>query len=157
MELLKEKITQATFIKSEPEKVYAIITSGKGWDQFFTKGSEVDAQKGGKLVFRWKEWGPDLYTTSAEGLVLEAKRPTRFVFQWYPVGKDHPTKVKFDLKKENGGTTVRLTESGYPDKPESRNMMLECAAGWGEALTLLKFYLEHGVVYVPPRKTESRI
>ena len=31
-------------------------------------------------------------------------------------------------------------------------MMLECAAGWGEALTLLKFYVEHGVVYTPPQK-----
>ena len=24
---------------------------------------------------------------------------------------------------------------------------MECATGWGEALALLKFYLEHGVVY----------
>ena len=35
---------------------------------------------------------------------------------------------------------------------------MECAAGWGEALTLLKFYLEHGVTYgeVPPA-TDSEL
>jgi hypothetical protein len=25
--------------------------------------------------------------------------------------------------------------------------LVECAAGWGEALALLKMYLEHGVTY----------
>jgi hypothetical protein len=31
-------------------------------------------------------------------------------------------------------------------------MMLECASGWGEALTLLKFYIEKGLVYTGPEK-----
>jgi uncharacterized protein YndB with AHSA1/START domain len=133
MEYIKEKITQSTFIKAEPDEIYEIITSGEGWDKFFTKGTEVASQEGGKIVFRWKEWGPDLYTTSAEGLVLEAKPPIRFAFEWYPVGKDHPTKVEFDLEKGNGGTTVRLTESGYPNKIESRNIMLvQCHINFSE-------------------------
>ncbi len=40
----------------------------------------------------------------------------------------------------------------YPNSPEGRGNMLDCASGWGEALTLLKFYLEHGIVYTPPEK-----
>jgi len=31
-------------------------------------------------------------------------------------------------------------------------MILECASGWGEALTLLKFYIEHGIVYAQLKK-----
>ena len=147
-DLIMEPIRQATFIKASAERVYDTITSGKGWDAFFTKGSEVDPRPGGRITFRWKDWGPDLYTTSAGGPVLEAVRPKRFVFQW---GEKMRSTVAFALTAEHGGTTVRLTETGYPDTPEGRAMALECAAGWGEALTLLKFYLEYGIVYKGPK------
>ncbi len=33
-------------------------------------------------------------------------------------------------------------------------MTLECVGGWGEALTLLKFYIEHGIAYTHPKKEE---
>jgi uncharacterized protein YndB with AHSA1/START domain len=148
-ELLKEKIQQKTFIKASPEKVYETITSGKGWDAFFTVGTEVDPRPGGHITFRWKDWGPDFYSTSAGGPVLEAEQPKRFVFQW---GKDYLTTIRFELEEKHGGTVVLVTESGYPNTPEGRSMMLECASGWGAALTLLKFYLEHGIVYTPPEK-----
>ncbi len=146
--VMKETIRQATFIKTPAERVYDTITSGKGWDGFFTTGAEVDPGPGGKITFRWRDWGPNLYTMSAGGPVLEAVRPKRFVFQW---GEKMRSTVSFELTEEHGGTTVRLTETGYPDTPEGRAMALECAAGWGEALTLLKFYLEHGVVYRGPK------
>ena len=43
------------------------------------------------------------------------------------------------------GTIVRLREAGYYNTPSGIRSMVECAAGWGEALTLLKFYVEHGI------------
>ncbi len=148
-EIIKEKIRQTTFIKATPEKVYDTITSGEGWNAFFTKDTEVVPRPGGQIMFRWVDWGPSFYTTSAGGPVLEAERPHRFVFQW---GEKYKTTITFDLKAEHGGTVVHLTEEGYPNTSEGRDMMLECASGWGEALTLLKFYLEFGVVYTPPEK-----
>jgi len=51
------------------------------------------------------------------------------------------------LEAVEKGTVLTLTESGYKDTPEGLAMILECASGWGEAITLLKFYMEHGVVY----------
>ena len=146
-EIIAEPISQRTFIAASPEKVYDTITSGAGWDAFFTTGMEVDPHPDGVIVFRWQDWGPDFYTLDAPGKVVEAKRPERFVFQW---GK-YPSTITFDLKPQFGGTVVHLTEQGYPNTPEGRRGMLECACGWGEALTLLKFYLEHGVVYTPPQ------
>lgn len=148
-DIIKEEINQATFIKAPPEKVYDTITSAEGWDAFFTTGMEIDPRPGGNILFRWKDWGPDFYTLSAGGPVLEAKRPERFVFQW---GSKYLTTIMIDLIEEHGGTTVRLIECGYRNTPESRAMMLECAAGWGEALTLLKFYIEHGITYTPATK-----
>ncbi|UCC81415.1 MAG: hypothetical protein JSW64_01160 [Candidatus Zixiibacteriota bacterium] len=69
-----------------------------------------------------------------------------------PGGESYFTTVELALEGKHGGTVVTLTESGYPDTSEARAMILECACCWGEALTLLKFYLEHGVVYTPPGK-----
>ena len=42
---------------------------------------------------------------------------------------------------------MRLREHGYPDTPEGMAGLMSCATGWGEALTLLKFYVEHGLRY----------
>ena len=140
-------IKQRTFIAAPPEKVYDTIASGDGWNAFFTYDTEVDPRPGGKMVFRWKDWGPDRYTLDAECKVLKAERPRLFVFEWYPVGKDNPTTVTFTLEAKRGGTVVAISETGYTDTPKAREMILECACGWGEAVTLLKFWLEHGVRY----------
>jgi len=147
-----KSIKHQTYILASPKKVYDTITTAKGWDAFFTTGLEVEPHPGGKIVFRWRGHGPNFYHAEAEGVVVEAERPHRFAFQWYPVGRETPTTVSFSLTEQYGGTVVRLTEEGYPDTPEGREMILECAAGWGEALTLLKFYLDHGLVYAQPRR-----
>lgn len=149
--LLDEVIKQRTFIAATPEKVYDTITSAKEWDSFFTTGMVLELHPGGKCEFSWKDWGPDFYTHKVPGKVIEVTRPDRFVFQWGSGGKE--TAASFELTSEHGGTVVTLTERGYKDNPESRAMMLECASGWGEALTLLKFYIEEGLVYKGPEKS----
>jgi len=151
-ELMENKISHRVFIAAPPEKVYDTITSGDGWNAFFTQATEVDPKPGGKIVFRWRDYGPNFYTTDAEGEVLKTNRPNLFVFQWYPVGREHPTTIEITLTPQYSGTVISLTERGYPDTPEGRSMIIECATGWGEALTLLKFYLERGIVYILPKK-----
>ncbi len=81
------------------------------------------------------------------GKVIEAKSPERFVFEW---GNDNPTRITMILSEKSGGTARRLTEQGHANDSKGRAMALECAAGWGEAVTLLKFYLEHGLTYTTP-------
>ena len=149
-EILEEKIKQRTFIAASPEKVYDTITSAKEWDSFFTTGMTLEPRPGGKCEFSWKDWGPDFYTLKVPGEVIEAEKPRKFVFKWGP--KEKSTTITFELSPEYGGTVVTLTERGYKNTPESRAMMLECATGWGEAVTLLKFYIEKGIVYTKPQK-----
>ena len=151
-EYLKQVIRHQTFIQAPPEKVYDTITSGGGWNAFFTQATEVEPKAGGKIVFRWENFGPNFYTTAADGKVLRAEPPKLFMFEWYPVGRETPTRVSFELQAAYDGTVVRLKEEGYPDTPEGRDMILECAAGWGEALALLKFYLESGTIYIQPKR-----
>ncbi|HLE50978.1 MAG TPA: SRPBCC domain-containing protein, partial [Anaerolineales bacterium] len=75
------------------------------------------------------------------------RRPERFVFQWYPDNPSYPTTVEVDFQPTAGGTIIRLREHGYHDTPTGRKALINCATGWGEALTLLKFYVEHGIRY----------
>lgn len=149
-ELFDGRIKQRTFIAAPPERVYDTITSAREWDKFFTTGMTLEPYPGGTCTFAWKDWGPDRYTMSAPGSVLEAIRPARFVFQWGSEGRK--TAVRFDLTAAHGGTIITLTEDGYPNDAQGRAMILECACGWGEALTLLKFHIEHGIIYTPPSK-----
>lgn len=142
-----DSINQATFIKAAPEKVFDTLVSAADWNSFFTTGMELEPVSGGKFIWRWKDWGPDRYTIEVDGRVLEVDRPHRFVFEW---GNKRRTTIEINLTAEHGGTTVRLKEFGYGDSKDDRSMMLECAAGWGEALTLLKFYIEHDIVYTAP-------
>jgi uncharacterized protein YndB with AHSA1/START domain len=76
------------------------------------------------------------------GLILEANLPKRLVFQWQPDTPDYATTVEINIEPADGGTIIRLREYGYADTESALKAMLNCAVGWGEALTLLKFYLE---------------
>lgn len=40
-----------------------------------------------------------------------------------------------------------LKEVGYSNSDKDIKTCINCAVGWGEAMTLLKIYLEEGVVY----------
>jgi uncharacterized protein YndB with AHSA1/START domain len=137
-------ILHQVLIKAPREKVYDAMTTGKGLDGWFTKGSSVDRKIGGKLIFNWVDWGPDKVTDKVECSILEVKVPERFVFKWWD---DHYTTVEMDFLEHPEGTVIKLKETGYEDSPTGHKRCLECATGWGEALILIKFYVEHGIRY----------
>jgi len=146
-DLLDMQIEHSTFVRAAPEQVYDAFTTTEGLDGWFTQGAMVDPHPGGEIRFRWVNWGPDRVTDKDGGPVLEARRPERFVFQWYPDNPSYPTTVEVDFQPTAGGTIIRLREHGYHDTPTGRKALINCATGWGEALTLLKFYVEHGIRY----------
>lgn len=147
-DLIDVVIIHATLVRATPEQVYDALTTSSGLDSWFTSGATVDPHPGGEIRFRWKAWGPDAITAEDGGPILAAERPHRFVFQWSPDNATYRTTVEFDLKpRDFGNTVVTVREHGYHDTPHGRKALLSCATGWGEALTLLKFYVEHGIHY----------
>lgn len=138
-------IRVATLVRAPRERVYDALTRADELDAWFTTGAEVDPRPGGEMVWRWVDWGPDRITAEDRGPVLEARRPERYVFRWQ--AELGGTTVEIDFEEHPEGTLVRLHEHGYPDTAEARRQLLECASGWGEALTLLKNWVEHGVRY----------
>jgi uncharacterized protein YndB with AHSA1/START domain len=148
-------IQHRTFINASLSKVYETLTTGEGWDAWFTQGTTVDARPGGTIHFRFKDFGPDHITLEDGGRVLEASPNRKFVYQWTP--GESTTTISFTLTKLGKGTLVTLTESGCNRSELDLKAYGDCATGWGEALTLLKFYLEYGVTYssVPPHDLEK--
>ena len=140
-------IQHATLVRASPDKVYDALTQAEHLDGWFTVGAEVDPRPGGHIHFKWKEWGADKATSEDGGPVIEADRPKRFVFQWFPDSKEYSTTVEVDFENVEEGTIIRLKESGYHDTPRGKGALMACAVGWGEALTLLKYYVEHGLRY----------
>ncbi|GET41981.1 SRPBCC family protein [Microseira wollei] len=138
-------IEHVVYIKVSPEKVYKTLTTGEGWDSWFTQGTTVNPRPGGSIQLRWKNFGAGHWTTEDGGAVLEAETNCKFVFQWSP--GENPTTVVITLKQLGEGTLLKLVESGYSPSDTDFQACLGCAIGWGEALTLLKFYLEYGVTY----------
>jgi uncharacterized protein YndB with AHSA1/START domain len=139
------EISHSVLVRADSWQVYNALTTAEGLDAWFTHGAVVDAHPGGEIRFRWVDFGPQHISTHDGGPVLEAIPPSRFVFQWHPDQSDYATTVKVDISPGDNGTIVSLREYGFP--PSALKAMLNCATGWGEALTMLKFYLEHGVHY----------
>lgn len=134
-------IDYKTYIAVPPQRVFETLTTAAGWDAWFTRGTKLDARANGSIILKWNNWGPDRVNVEDGGIVLEVIPDRRFVFTWQP---DHqPTTVCIELQPLGTGTLVHLTDSGYITPAIHMN----CAAGWGEALTLLKVYLEHGITY----------
>jgi uncharacterized protein YndB with AHSA1/START domain len=128
------------FIRAPREKVYDAFATAEGLDGWFTRGARVDARPGGAMLFRWVDWGPEkTINEEAPGRVLEAKRPERFVFQWGNPGEE--TTVEIILEEREGGTLLRLREFGF----RKIGSVVDNASGWGQAVTLVKFWIEHGI------------
>jgi uncharacterized protein YndB with AHSA1/START domain len=138
-------ITYSTFIGAPPDRVYKELTTGEGWNGWFTTSAEIDARPGGRYAFHWENFGGDRETISLSGPVLEAEPNKAFSFRWD--SGEGMTTVRFTLELRGTGTILRVEESGYSFSERDVLSCLNCACGWGEALTLLKFYVEHGVSY----------
>jgi uncharacterized protein YndB with AHSA1/START domain len=146
-EMLDVEIKKSVSIQATPERVYDAFTTADGLDGWFTEGASIDARPGGILRFRWRDWGPDKVTAQDDCPILEAIRPRRFVFQEHPESTSPPTTVEIEFSPNPEGTVVRLREYGFVNTPRGRRAIVAQAGGWGEALVLLKFYVEHGLRY----------
>jgi uncharacterized protein YndB with AHSA1/START domain len=124
-------------IHAHPEKVYETLTSGTGWDGWLTNGTTMDLQPGGQILFRW-----DDQDAESTGQVFELDPPRLFSFRWHPDGPDYFTTVSFTLTTTPDGTQLHLSEAGFPETPQGIDAMAIYSTMWGQAMTLLKDYLE---------------
>jgi uncharacterized protein YndB with AHSA1/START domain len=135
-------IQHSIYINRSPKTVYQTLATAEGWDAWFTQGTELDTHE---IHLRWRAWGPH-HANNADGGKILIRQPDReFTFQWKP--GESVTVVQLLLDARGAGTVVKVIESGYRNNPADLAAYVNCATGWGEALTLLKVYLEHGITY----------
>jgi uncharacterized protein YndB with AHSA1/START domain len=136
-------IEHATLIRAPRPRVFDAFATADGLNSWFTSDTRItqDAQ----IEFRWKEWGPQKYTGSDGGPILANKKPERFSFLWSHHGSKWRTLVELTFQEFQDGTLVKVRESGFPETKLGRAALLSNASGWGEALTIAKFWIEHGV------------
>ena len=142
------EIRHSVFIRAPRAKVWAALTTAQAMDAWWgTRGSEIDLRPGGKLTLRWRGWGPERdINADRECDVVEVLPPKRFVFRWGET-PEMMTTVEFDLEERADGTLLRLREHGFAPTSKGRESFKGNSLGWGEASTLIKFYVEHGVRY----------
>jgi uncharacterized protein YndB with AHSA1/START domain len=140
-------IRHSTYIRADAIQAYQALTISQGSDAWVTPGANVNARPGGEIHFRWVNWDLDLLTTIDGGPMLEATPGEGFVFQWHPDSPHYASTVETNLTSTVGGTIVSLREHMFAATPSGFHAMLSCTTGWGEAPTLLKFYLEHSLPY----------
>ncbi len=148
-EIFDTEIVHTTIINAPIERVYDAVSTSQGLDSWFTQGAEVIRKVGGKIHFRWESNRSDVQGGVIEdgGKITEVDRPKHFAFQWHPDNNSYATNVHFELDESDKGTIIVVREYGFENTPKGRKALLSCATGWGEALTMLKYYLEHGIKY----------
>ncbi|MCK5304132.1 MAG: SRPBCC domain-containing protein [Candidatus Heimdallarchaeota archaeon] len=145
--IFDQEIIHSTLINAPIEKVFKVFTTAEGLDSWFTQGAAVDDEVGGKIYFRWVSERADVKEGVIEdgGPILEINAPYKFTFEWYPDNKSYATTVKWCFEETEKGTKITVKEHGFHNTPKGRKALLDCATGWGEALTMAKYFIEHGV------------
>lgn len=137
-------IKHVATINAPIEKVYETLTTGKGWDGWFTDGTVLDLETK-RIQLVWTMNGPYKANGIETGPILSAIPDKEFSFKWHE--GSHDTTVTFTLETKDNKTKITVTETGYLPTDKGIWQLLDCAIGWGEAITLMKFYLEHGIRY----------
>jgi len=122
-------------VVSSPDEVYAALTTVDGLAAWWTQDTDGEGEVGGVLRFRFPVGGFDMK-------VLEA-RPGEFVLWQVVEGPAEwvGTRVRFDLKHEDGYTIVLFRHEGWSEPVE---FMYHCSTKWATFLMSLKRLLETG-------------
>ena len=143
--MVPTQIEHEVVVAAPVERVWSIITEAEHIRQWFAfDGATLDLRPGGQMVMTWKEHG--VFYARIE----EVAPPHRFAYRGAYRAEEQPgdgnaTLVEFTLTPVDGGTLVRVVESGFHDLALSEAEQAVWAAvnaqGWSGAFTMLDAYL----------------
>ncbi len=143
---LKDTIERELLLKAPIKRVYAAIAEPEQIVKWFPDGIEGKLQKGERPVLDFGEYGKHAI------LVTAAEPHHYFAYRWTPgsvpgsLGRveDRPnTLVEFRLEKIEGGTRLRLKESGFASLPSEyyEGAVKDNTEGWAFMLDRLEKYV----------------
>jgi uncharacterized protein YndB with AHSA1/START domain len=144
-----DRIEREVMIAASPERVWAVLTEPEHVGTWFGTGSpaEIDLRPGGLMLLDHGEHGS--YST----LIVKVDPPRAFSYRWasaYPdvvATSNNSTLVEFTLEPADGGTVLRVVESGF-DAIQIPAARLESAGfeshsqGWSGVIEKVGAYAE---------------
>jgi uncharacterized protein YndB with AHSA1/START domain len=139
-----DTIMEEITIKARADRIFAALTSpeerAKWWGaegRFRTTHMESDLRPGGKWLMSGIGVGGNPFTV--RGIYKEIRRPHLLTFTWLPSwqGDSLETLVSFELREQDGVTTVRVTHSGLTTERARTQHR-----GWTDILAWLRAYAE---------------
>lgn len=137
-----DRIERVVELSHEREKVWAALTTAEGLGGWFGETAEIDLRPGGAGMLKW---------SGGHEAVLRVERveePGVFGFTWpvHGLPEDDPrrTYVEFTLEPVDGGTRLRVVESGFAQLPgEVHATAFEGnTSGWAREVDELAAYLD---------------
>lgn len=140
-------IRHCVTIAAPPSSVFAAIATGEAWDRWYTKGAQLEPSVGGVIELRFSPDGPYPSDYSARGSIVAYEPDSLLAFEWGKFPKHSHIEIHVEPVDEGAASLVTLFDVGYRLTDDTLPVILSCAAGWGEMLTLLKFWVEIQATY----------
>jgi uncharacterized protein YndB with AHSA1/START domain len=108
-----DRIERETTIAAPVERVWALLTEPEHLGVWFgDAGAEIDLRPGGEMALHWEEHG------TVRARVERVEAPRIFSYRWAASmsaepEEGHETLVEFTLEPTDGGTRLRVVESGF--------------------------------------------
>jgi|SRR5579884_571632 len=155
-----DRIEKELFLNAPQEKVWRAISNAREFGAWFGVEFDGEFSPGAQMTGRMKPTTADpavaemqkKYAGMAFTFVVERIEPmSLFSYRWHPFAIDSNvdyshepmTLVTFTLEPSQGGTLLRIVESGFDAVPiERRADAFEAnAEGWGMQMQLVQKYL----------------
>ncbi len=129
MTVSTDRIEREILLKAPLARVWQALSNAEEFGQWFGVALAGQTFAAGEMV-RGKITGEGCGHADAlfEALIVEVTPPNRFAFRWHPYAvdpaidytKEESTLVVFDLTTIEGGTLLKVVESGFDKVPATR-------------------------------------
>lgn len=131
---MSRQVVKETVIAATPDEVWQALTDARELTRWFPVEARVEPGLGGSI---WLSWGEG----AGGEAPITAWEPGRR-FGWTETRGPIKLAVDFHLEARDGGTVVRVVQSGFGDGLEWDDEFHMVTGGWAYFMTHLKWYLE---------------
>jgi uncharacterized protein YndB with AHSA1/START domain len=155
---MHDNVTRETVVSAGLDEVWAALTDAAVVSKWFGDRAQIDLRVGGAVRYSWPAG------EVSKGVVTKVRPKSAFAFSWDVFGTvadpSDFTHVEFRLRPVEGGTAVRVTETGLERLVEAgvatdrEELLEEHVDGWRNEMSDLAHYLERGQ-HPPPDSPRS--
>jgi uncharacterized protein YndB with AHSA1/START domain len=132
------RIEVENHIATDPMQTYRMFTNSTALREWLADQALASAFEKGPIYLSWS----DGY--QAVGQFTRLRPGEEVGFTWSGYGDPGTTKVKVSLIPDNGGTLVRVRQSGFKDNKAGRNLARALSRAWESSLENLASVMSDG-------------